>query len=376
MEHVALSPPADETTRAGRSTAASPGALVAGGVVFLALTVAVFWYLFHRIDAGEATADWGRLRWEYLALILLCLPVETLASGLRLWVISRVLEPGLGFWICIKAEWANAAVSLLTPSQSGGGAGQMYLLTRGGTSVGTALSITLISAVGTLAALSCLGLYSVAVTGTGAAGPLFTMAAWSLLAAGAILAICTLWPASVHLALSTLSRGLRRLRGRGSHLPGLAEPVGPVDRVLTRVADIAHAYREDVARFVRAGKLTFLAVCLLSLTFLVARAFLPYLWLRFLGIDAWTPRQVVETQVALIFVVFLAPTPGGAGVAEGASLALMAPLVPPGFAPYYHLFWRFSTAYLAALAGFICLGRAALDDAGRAVHDRRARRCP
>jgi len=37
---------------------------------------------------------------------------------------------------------------------------------------------------------------------------------------------------------------------------------------------------------------------------------------------------------------------------------------------------RFSTAYLAALAGFICLGRAALDDAGRAVHDRRARRCP
>jgi len=145
MEHMVLSPPANETMRPGRSTAACPGALVAGGVVFLALTVAAFWYLFQRIDAGEATPDWGRLRWEYLALI---------------------------------------------------------------------------------------------------------------------------------------------------------------------------------------------------------------------------------------FVVFLAPTPGGAGVAEGASLALMASVVPPGFAPYYHLFWRFSTAYLAALAGFICLGRAALDDAGRAVHDRRARRCP
>ena len=75
--------------------------------------------------------------------------------------------------------------------------------------------------------------------------------------------------------------------------------------------------------------------------------------------------------MALIFLVFFAPTPGSAGVAEGASLSLMAEIVPAGFAPYYNLLWRLSTAYLAALAGLFCLLRAALEDARR-VMDRPA----
>ena len=69
---------------------------------------------------------------KFLALLLLCLPLETLASSLRIWLLCRVLQPGIAFWTCVKAEWANVAVSLLTPSQSGGGPGQIYMLSRGG----------------------------------------------------------------------------------------------------------------------------------------------------------------------------------------------------------------------------------------------------
>jgi uncharacterized membrane protein YbhN (UPF0104 family) len=75
----------------------------------------------------------------------------------------------------------------------------------------------------------------------------------------------------------------------------------------------------------------------------------------------------VEAQMALIFLVFFAPTPGGAGIAEGASLAIMADIVPAGIAPYYNLLWRFSTTYLAALAGVLCLGRALTRDASRII---------
>ena len=58
--------------------------------------------------------------------------------------------------------------------------------------------------------------------------------------------------------------------------------------------------------------------------------------------------------MALQFLTYLAPTPGSAGIAEGASLWIMGGIVPLGFAPYYNLLWRFSTVYLAAAAG---LGR-------------------
>ena len=45
----------------------------------------------------------------------------------------------------------------------------------------------------------------------------------------------------------------------------------------------------------------------------------------------------------------------------------MADIVPPAIAPYYTLLWRVSTTYLAALAGFVCLGLALARDASRAV---------
>jgi uncharacterized protein (TIRG00374 family) len=141
-----------------------------------------------------------------------------------------------------------------------------------------------------------------------------------------------------------------------------------MDATTARLVDLLYTYREDVRRFLRHGKACFVAVCFLSVTFLLARALMPYFCARFLGIEGGTLRQIVEVQTALIFLVFFAPTPGGAGIAEGASLSIMADIVPPSIAPYYNLLWRFSTTYLAALAGFLCLGRALTRDASRIAH--------
>lgn len=354
------------------------GKLVAGGVAFALLTAGIFWYQFQRIQAGDATPHWERLRWGYLALILLFLPVETLAAGLRIWLVCRVLQPGVRLWTCIKAEWANVAISTLTPSQSGGGPGQIYILNRDGASVGTALTISLLSFVGTMVGLLGMGLYSVLVSGIEDTGPLFVAAVWSLISISAALILAAVWPGLFRVALATGSRALWRLRGARHLLPGWWPPgepqTGPpadrMDRWTGRLVDIIYTYRGDVVRFLRLGKGTFAWVCLLSLAFLFSRSVIPYLCIRFLGIEASTLRHVVEAQMALIFLVFFAPTPGGAGVAEGASLSIMAEVVPVGFAPYYNLLWRFSTLYVAALAGLFCVLRALLGDARTAIHRR------
>jgi uncharacterized protein (TIRG00374 family) len=132
-----------------------------------------------------------------------------------------------------------------------------------------------------------------------------------------------------------------------------------------KLADAIYTYRDDVGRFLRIGKGSFVWVCLLSVVFLFSRCLLPYLCLRFLGIETAPFGRVVEVQMALIFLIFFAPTPGSAGVAEALSLSLMGDLVPVGAAPYYNLLWRFSTAYLAAIAGLVCLACALTEDAGR-----------
>ena len=239
--------------------------------------------------------------------------------------------------------------------------------------VGTALTISLLSFVGTMVGQSCMGLYSLLVSGMSDAGYLFAAAVWSIIAISAAMFLAALWPALFRRALATASRTFWSLRGRHDRLrdwwpPGEARTGAPVERMgnfAAKLADIVYDYRDDVTRFLRAGKASLAAVCLLSLVFLFSRCLMPYLCIRFLGIAASTPRQVIETQMALNFLVFFAPTPGGAGVTEGASLSIMGGIVPPGFAPYYNLLWRFSTLYLAAGAGLFCLLSALMQDARR-----------
>ena len=352
--------------------------LVVGALGFLLLTVGILGYQFHLIQVGDQAPRWDQLQWGYLFLILLSLPIETVASGLRLWLLCRVLQPGVRLWTCFKAEWANVAVAMLTPSQSGGGPGQIYLLSRGGASIGTALTVSLLSFVGTMVGLLCMGLYSLLVSGLAHTGPLFAAATWTIIFISAAMVLAATWPNLFRVVLVTLSRAFHQAQGklRPLHdhpLPGdprRGSTAKPLDRLTVKLIDIIYTYRNDVRRFLQAGKTTFVCVCLLSLVFLFSRALIPYLCLRFLGIHTSTFRHVIEVQMALTFLVFFAPTPGGAGVAEAASLSIMDAIVPVGFAPYYTLLWRFLTLYLAAIAGLLCLLRALTEDAQRTTHSR------
>ena len=363
-----------------RTEAAAPsfprGQLLAGALGFLGLTGGVFWWLFSRVPAGHTMPGLSTLHWEYLGLLLLVLPLETLTSSARIWLICRVLHPGVSFWTCIQSELSNVAISILTPSQSGGGPGQIYMLTRrGGVSVGTGLTATLISFMGTLVGLLLMGAYSVLVSGIGASGSLLLAPVWALTVIATALLLGAIWPDLFRIALGALSRAAWRALRRPDAVidwwpPGTPRTGPAVDRMDRRaawLADLLYAYRADVRRFLRHGKACAAAVCLLSVTFLLARALTPYLCARFLGVESGTLRQIVEAQVALIFLVFFAPTPGGAGIAEGASLWIMADIVPLALAPLYTLLSRVSTTYLAATAGFLCLGLALARDASRAV---------
>src|SRR4029453_4011088 len=59
------------------------GKLALGAVGFVLLTGGVFWHQFSRVPADAAAPTWNALRWDYLALIVLCLPVESVTCGLR-----------------------------------------------------------------------------------------------------------------------------------------------------------------------------------------------------------------------------------------------------------------------------------------------------
>ena len=346
------------------------GKLLLGGIVFIAITIGIFWYQFHRIEPGDEIPSLDQIRWVFLILILLFLPLETFLSAVRIWIICRILHPDISFWTCVKADLGNAAIAILTPSQIGGGPGQMYFLNRGGVGLSTALTITLLTFVSTLVTLLVMGLYSLFLAYVDHSNPLFIGAVSTLTLFSGLIILSAVWPGFFRMIISGFSRGLWRIRGKETPLNGWWPPGRPrtsaaEDRMgplALRVVDILYAYREDLIRFLLRGKALFIWTCFFGLAFFISRFILTFLCVRFLGIETSSLSEIIEIQMTLVFLTYLAPTPGSAGIAEEASLSIMWGIVPMGYAPYYNLLWRFTTVYFGAVAGLLILWVAVIKD--------------
>lgn len=270
------------------------------------------------------------------------------------------------------ADSANMGLAMITPSQTGGGPAQIYLLHRAGVRVSTALTVSLVGFFGTLVGLLGMGLYSVFFGGAGQrAGALFSVAVWTVTISVTVMLFAAFVPAFFRAPIAGCSRIWARFTGKEHRLMEWRESDnGPVvdhmGPIAAKLAYLLYAYRADVGQFLKRGKRVFLLVVLFTGAFLLARCLMAFLVVRFFGIEVGF-GQVLEIQVALIFIVYFAPTPGGAGIAEGASFVAMAAIVPGFVAPFYNLVWRFTTGYLQAFAGLFFVARALAEDGKSAL---------
>ena len=189
--------------------------LVCGGLIFIGLTVGIFWYQFSEIPAGNRPSPiWNQLQWRYLFWLLLFLPIETFAAGLRIWVISRVLQPGVSLWTCLKAEWANLGLAMLTPSQTGGGFGQIYMLNRGGLNLGTALTVSLITFLASMVVLLFIGIHILLVSKVDHLAFFFQGAFLIFFLIFALLIVAVCWPASLNFIFLGIRKAIWKISGQ------------------------------------------------------------------------------------------------------------------------------------------------------------------
>jgi len=349
--------------------------LVCGGLIFMGLTVGIFWYQFSEIPVGQRPSIWNQLQWGYLLWLLIFLPVETFAAGLRIWVISRALQPGVSLWTCLKAEWANLGLAMLTPSQTGGGFGQIYMLNRGGMKLGTALTVSLISFLGSMVVLLIIGVHALLIAKNDQLVVFFQGALLIFLLVFAVVIFAVGWPGSLRFVIAGICEGIRKIWGKTHSRKNTGLPQNSRIRRITnqlhhfseKLIDLCYMHQINMRRFFSQDKASFLWVCILSIVFMLSRSIMAFLCLRFLGIQASSLLSVIETQLSLIFLIYFAPTPGSSGLAEGASMLMMDGTMSAGFVPYYNLLWRCSTLYLPAIAGLLFMLWAILQDARRAV---------
>jgi uncharacterized protein (TIRG00374 family) len=316
-----------------------------GLAAFIVLTVAGLLVLFTATtrDAGGWMVP--TLHGGFLLLAVASAALDILIGALRYHLFIRRIRPGTRLWLPIRADLANRFVGAVTPSQTGGGPAQVFILHRGGIPVPEALSFLALNFLCTLVVFLATG--GAAAWALGDRVPA-GVATHLVRYGGAVLV------AGLGLIVFALGRpdSCARILGRGAarleRVP--ASWASAFARVARYLAGGADRYRSTCARFVREDPFLPLAALLLTLLLYLNKFTLAWLVMRGLGADG-DYGTTLAVQALLHLVLYVAPTPGGSGIAELATGTLMAVVLPGALLGPFTLAYRVLLLYAPATVG-------------------------
>ncbi len=291
------------------------------------------------------------LRWEWVAVGVGLASLDWFGGGLRLWILAKHVHPPTPLTGSILSAGINAWGSLLTPSQTGGGPMMVYAMKRSGTPIPDAMIAGLMSFIATIVFFAVAGPLAVFL-GAGASleqhgilgdaltlNDLFRLSLGGFVSVGVVMLFLVAFP-------GIAKRLGRRIVGWLSRHGGerLARRIENVPEGLDR----AHA--STVAFFRGRGWVSLALAVLLTGAAHANKLMAGYVVLRALDIHA-PFVDVVLLQTLIVFLLYFAPTPGGSGIAEILSAAVMSVYVPRELTPTYILLWRVFVSYLTVAFG-------------------------
>jgi len=298
--------------------------------------------------------------WRFLSAMFLLIFVDWVLMGYRVFIFAAKMSNRVGFWDCFRANLANTCVAAITPSQSGGWAGQLYILYRSGLPLAGGATITVITFLSTLLFFLFSALVVILFTSfTGAFGlrfaPQLYMGKMALLMRycfimfGLVLAsfiLLSLKPEVVFSILSKLSsfrfvklnRRIYKFFQSG----------------MTKLERFTSDYKKYTALFIKGEKGTVLLCVFITFILYFNKFVTAYVIARALENQTafW---DVIFVQVLLIFISYFSPTPGASGISEFSATLFMTPLMRQGAASCFTPIWRFSNTYSELFVGGVII---------------------
>lgn len=334
-------------TAGSRRMRGAPGTWLLSALLFLGLTAAGFAALSMVFDGPPPRFDARLIQPEAVATILLFLLIYFASDGLRLYFVLRTIGSRVKIREIFPLVFINFLFSNITPLATGGGFAQVWYLQRHGVSVGASAAATSIRTILAMlmifiAAPAFQFLHPDASTGEFARITMQSLSGISALyLIGFILVLRRpFWMATLIGTLLGLACRLRLIGEERKHLW--------VSTVRRETAEFASGF----SRFVRGSRRDAAAAVISTLVFLVTLFAFPALLLELLDYDVdW--MTVIGTMSVVTFLMYFAPTPGGAGLAELAFAGFMASQMAPADLLLVVFAWRFLVIYLGMAIGLV-----------------------
>jgi uncharacterized protein (TIRG00374 family) len=318
---------------------------------FLALTVIGLAALVHFTAKADARQVVASMSAAFMVLAAASAAADLVIGAVRYQVFLRRIQPGSSFWLPVRADLANRFVGAVTPSQTGGGPAQVFVLWRGGIPVPDALSFLLINFISTLVFFLMAGGFTAWMfQDRFPDGGIHLLVQYGFVAFAGCLGMMLVGLFRPDWVAGPMGRLARRLEGQGAPLPRAAHRCAAV------IADSLERYRAACTRFIREDPLLPFLSFVLTVVLYLNKFTLGWLVMRGLGVDG-DYVTTLAVQALLHFILYVAPSPGGSGIAEISTGALMAILMPGHLLAPFTLAYRFFLIYLPATVGALVLAR-------------------
>jgi glycosyltransferase 2 family protein len=319
-------------------------------IFFLGSLIGFGALIYYSGNADAFLAAVPRIQWLWVLVGLGLASMDWIGGGFRLWVLAREIHPNPSFKGLILAGGMGAWASYLTPLQSGNAPVTIYTMKRFGIPVPIALTLVLMSFVSTVAFFGLAGPIAIffgAGQSLGQHGVVLGISLYDLflmslgifvLLFGALI-ILVIWPKALHAVL----RWIIGFVGRRSKR--VAERLTQLERGIDEA-------RDAMAKFnTPRGWLALLWATIISGPSHANKLLSGYVALRAIGIEAnFTDVLLLQTLITFL-LYFFAPTPGGSGIAELLSAAVMSIYVPRPLTALYTLIWRMIISYFTIVFG-------------------------
>ncbi len=331
----------------------TPKVLRRGFEIFLLGSVLGFGallYYSHNFSAFLAAIP--HIQWGWVLAGAGLASMDWIGGGLRLWVLAREIHPKPSLLGLTLAGGMGAWASYLTPLQSGSAPMTIYTMRRYGIAVPAALTLVLMSFIATVAFFGIAGPIAIlfgAGQSLGTHGIVLGVNLYHLFLASlgifvglfVVLILVVIWPRALHWVLRTVigfvGRRSARVAARLEHLQ----------------AGIDQAH-DAMAKFgTPRGWLALLWATIISGPSHANKLLAGYVALRAIGIEARFVDVLLLQTLITFLLYFFAPTPGGSGIAELLSAAVMSVYVPRELTALYILIWRLVISYFTIIFGSI-----------------------
>jgi glycosyltransferase 2 family protein len=333
------------------ATLLTPKVLRRGLQVFALVSILGVLALLTYTGAWKATLEaFTHVRPGWLLLTLVVASSDWIGGGIRLTLLTRHVHPGARFWPLVLASGLTAWGGYVTPSGAGGGPMQIYGMKRAGVPVPIAMIAAFVSFFTTVVFFALAGPTAL-LLGAGrslrAHGLILNISLYDVFTAsaamfgviGAVMLFVILFPAAAKGLIHGIVKWLAR-----HHSERLARRLESVGTAMDQMHGALVAY------FRGSGIVATLVGVVTSPLAHANRLLAGYVAMRAIGIEAHF-MDVLMVQVVIAFLLYFAPTPGGAGAAEALSAALMQIYVPTALLPAYTIIWRFTASYATVIVG-------------------------